>query len=48
MRICGINDGKKSRNRLLHREKFVRTNREEAEKKKEAKSITEGEQVKSN
>ena len=39
---------KESHNRLLHRDKFVRTNNEEDEKKKEAPSITEGEQAKSN
>ena len=47
-RICGINGCKESHNRLLHRDKFVRTNNEEDEKKKEAPSITEGEQAKSN
>ena len=34
MRICGINYCKESYNRLLHRDKFVKTNIEEAEKKK--------------
>ena len=48
MRICGINGCKESHNRLLHRDKFVRTNNEEDEKKKEAPSIAEGEQAKSN
>lgn len=46
--ICGINGCKESHNRLLQRDKFVRTNNEEAEKKKEAPSITDGEQAKSN
>ena len=45
-RICGINVCKESQNRLLH--KFVRTDNEEEEKKKEAPSITEGKQAKSN
>ena len=48
MRICGINGCKESHNRLLHRDKFVRTNSEEDEKKKETPSIAEGEQAKSN
>ena len=47
-RICGINGCKESHNRLLHRDKSVRTKNEEDEKKKEAPSITEGEQAKSN
>ena len=47
-RICGINGCKESHNRLLHRDKFVRTNSEEDEKKKETPSIAEGEQAKSN
>ena len=47
-RICGINGCKESHNRLLHRDKFVRTNNEEDEKKNEAPYITEGEQAKSN
>ena len=47
-RICGINGCKKSHNRLLHRDKVVRTDNEEDEKKKEAPSITEGKQAKSN
>ena len=46
--ICGINGCKKSQNRLLHRDKFFRTNIEKDEKKKEAPSITEEEQRKSN
>ena len=43
MWICGINGWKESHNRLLHRDKFFSTNNEEAEKKKEAPTITEGE-----
>ena len=46
--ICGINGCKKSQNRLLHRDKFFRTNNEKDEKKKEAPSITEDEQRKTN
>ena len=42
--ICGINGCKKTQNRLLHRDKFFRTNNEKDEKKKEAPSITEEEQ----
>ena len=34
MRICGINCCKETCNRLFHRDKFVNTNIEEAEKKK--------------
>ena len=44
-RIRGINGCTQS---LLHGDKFVRTNNEEDEKKKEAPSITEGEQPNSN
>ena len=47
-RICGINGCKELHNRLLHRDKSVRTKNEEDEKKKEAASITEAEQVKNN
>ena len=46
--ICGINGCKELHNRLLHRDRFVRTNNEEDEKKNEAPYITQGEQVKSN
>ena len=48
MRICGISGCTESYNCLLHIDEFVRTNNEEDEKKKEAPSITEGEQTKSN
>ena len=45
---CGISGCKESCNCLLHMDEFVRTDNEEDEKKKEAPSITEGEQTKSN
>ena len=45
---CGISGCKESCNCLLHIDEFVRTDNEEDEKKKEAPSITEGEQTKSN
>ena len=47
-RIYGIKSCKVSHNCLFHRDKSVRTNNEDDEKKKEAPSITEGEQTKSN
>ena len=45
---CGISGCKESYSCLLHIDEFVRTDNEEDEKKKEAPSITEGEQTKSN
>ena len=45
---CGISGCKESYNCLLHIDEFVRTDNEEDEKKKEAPSITDGEQTKSN
>ena len=47
-RICEISGCKESYNCLLHIDEFVRIDNEEDEKKKEAPSIIEGEQTKSN
>ena len=47
MRICGISGCKESHNRILHRDKLLKKNNEEDEKKTEASFITEREQAKS-
>ena len=48
IRICGINCCKELHNGVLHRENFVGTNTEKAEKKKESPSTRKREQAKRN
>ena len=45
IRICGINRCKELNNGVLHRENFVGTNTEEAEKKEESPSTRKREQA---